>query len=60
MTAIQAPAPRIETPAARPRRKGRLPFSPWHLVLVPATLVLIFPFAWLIITRNFRLASCPT
>src|SRR5262249_12668253 len=25
-------------------------FSPWHLLLVPATLVLIFPFAWLIVT----------
>jgi multiple sugar transport system permease protein len=32
------------------RRKRRLPFSPWHLVLIPATIVLIFPFAWLIIT----------
>lgn len=33
----------------RPRR-WRLPFSPWHLVLIPATIVLIFPFAWLLIT----------
>jgi multiple sugar transport system permease protein len=32
------------------RRKRRLPFSPWHLVLIPATIVLIFPFVWLIIT----------
>jgi multiple sugar transport system permease protein len=32
------------------RRRTRLPFSPWHLVLLPATLVLIFPFAWLIVT----------
>ncbi len=32
------------------RRRFRLPFSPWHLVLVPATLVLIFPFAWLVVT----------
>jgi multiple sugar transport system permease protein len=31
-------------------RRWRLPFSPWHLVLIPATIVLIFPFAWLIIT----------
>lgn len=38
--ALQAPA----------RRRFRLPFSPWHLVLVPATIVLIFPFVWLIIT----------
>jgi multiple sugar transport system permease protein len=37
--------------AARPaRRRVRLPFSPWHLVLIPATIVLIFPFAWLLIT----------
>jgi multiple sugar transport system permease protein len=32
------------------RRRIRLPFSPWHLVLLPATLVLIFPFVWLIVT----------
>jgi multiple sugar transport system permease protein len=31
-------------------RRFRLPFSPWHLVLVPATLVLIFPFVWLVVT----------
>jgi multiple sugar transport system permease protein len=35
-------------PAAR--RRWRLPFSPWHLVLLPATLVLIFPFIWLLVT----------
>ena len=35
---------------AIPGRRFRLPFSPWHLVLVPATLVLIFPFVWLIVT----------
>ena len=33
-----------------PRRRFRLPFSPWHLVLVPATLALIFPFFWLLVT----------
>jgi multiple sugar transport system permease protein len=37
-------------PAGPGRRRLRLPFSPWHLVLIPATIVLIFPFAWLIIT----------
>jgi multiple sugar transport system permease protein len=36
-------------PGRTPRRL-RLPFSPWHLVLVPATLALIFPFVWLIVT----------
>jgi multiple sugar transport system permease protein len=38
----------LQAPAVR--RRVRLPFSPWHLVLVPATLVLIFPFVWLIVT----------
>ncbi len=32
------------------RRRRRLPFSPWHLVLLPATLILIFPFYWLLVT----------
>ena len=31
-------------------RRFRLPFSPWHLVLIPATIVLIFPFVWLVVT----------
>jgi multiple sugar transport system permease protein len=54
MTALPA-----RTPAAgavrdgapvTPRRRRRLPFSPWHLVLIPATLILIFPFLWLLLT----------
>ena len=32
------------------RRRRRLPFSPWHFVLIPATVVLIFPFFWLVVT----------
>jgi multiple sugar transport system permease protein len=37
--------------ATRPAaRRWRLPFSPWHLVLIPATIILIFPFLWLIVT----------
>jgi multiple sugar transport system permease protein len=35
---------------AMPRTRFRLPFSPWHLVLVPATIALLFPFVWLIVT----------
>ncbi len=31
-------------------RRSRLPFSPWHLVLIPATIILLFPFAWLLVT----------
>jgi len=38
------------TIAVPSRRRWRLPFSPWHLVLIPASIVLIFPFAWLLIT----------
>jgi multiple sugar transport system permease protein len=50
-SAVEAPARPGQTAAARPaRRRGWLPFSPWHLVLVPATLILIFPFIWLVIT----------
>ncbi len=41
-------APALTLPVRR--RRWRLPFSPWHLVLIPATIVLIAPFAWLIIT----------
>ena len=54
MTAIPARAPAAE--AVRdgaqppPRRRRRLPFSPWHLVLIPATIILIFPFVWLLLT----------
>ncbi|HUZ56208.1 MAG TPA: carbohydrate ABC transporter permease [Streptosporangiaceae bacterium] len=36
--------------AGRRPRRWRLPFSPWHLVLVPATIILIFPFFWMIVT----------
>ena len=53
MTATSAPARGGVQSAggvAPARRRWRLPFSPWHLVLLPATLVLIFPFAWLLIT----------
>jgi multiple sugar transport system permease protein len=32
------------------RRRRRLPFSPWHLVLIPATIALLFPFVWLVVT----------
>jgi multiple sugar transport system permease protein len=56
MTATSAPARggvrsagRDGAGPARGRRR-RLPFSPWHLVLIPATVVLLFPFVWLLIT----------
>jgi len=34
----------------RRRRRGRLPFSPWHLVLVPVTLVFVVPLLWLLVS----------
>jgi len=41
----------LERTSERQRtRRRRLPFSPWHLVLIPATIVLIFPFVWMLIT----------
>ena len=46
-----APAPSAAPAALRPgRRRWTLPFSPWHLVLAPATIILIFPFFWMIVT----------
>ena len=50
MTAIQATRAVQAGPQAPVRRRRRLPFSPWHLVLLPATIVLIFPFVWLLVT----------
>jgi multiple sugar transport system permease protein len=35
---------------ARVRPRLRLPFSPWHLLLAPVSLILIFPFIWMVIT----------
>jgi multiple sugar transport system permease protein len=41
---------------SRPRRvgmktlAGRLPFSPWHLILVPLAAIMLFPLLWMVIT----------
>ena len=42
------PAPLEDAPTGRPRL--RLPFSPWHLVLIPVTFILIVPLLWMLIT----------
>ena len=34
----------------RRRRRGQLPFSPWHLVLVPVTLLFALPLVWLLVS----------
>jgi multiple sugar transport system permease protein len=51
MTAAGATA--LERPARGARARelaGRLPFSPWHLVLAPAALVFAIPLAWLLLS----------
>jgi len=32
------------------RRRFRLPFSPWHLVLIPTSFILVVPLVWMLIT----------
>ncbi len=42
-----------DRPAADPgpsARRLRLPFSPWHLVLVPLTFLLVVPLLWMLVT----------
>jgi multiple sugar transport system permease protein len=29
---------------------SRLPFSPWHLILVPLTVIMLFPLLWMLVT----------
>ena len=51
MTAVVPEARQSGTvlPRLAPKRR-RWPFSPWHLVLIPATIILLFPFVWLVVT----------
>jgi multiple sugar transport system permease protein len=42
--ATEAPSP------GEPPRRRRLPFSAWHLVLVPLTFVLMVPLLWMLVT----------
>ncbi|MGH3640141.1 MAG: carbohydrate ABC transporter permease [Mycobacterium sp.] len=32
------------------RRRWRLPFSPWHLVLIPLSFLLVVPLLWMLVT----------
>ena len=49
-----APVPTLahsDAPPAPPARRRRwLPFSPWHLVLIPLTFLLIVPLLWMLVT----------
>lgn len=33
-----------------PPRRGRLPFSPWHLVLFPIAILMLLPLIWMLVT----------
>ena len=39
-----------ELEEAPPSRRGRLPFSPWHLILFPVAIVMVLPLLWMLIT----------
>lgn len=43
------PHPRA-VPITPPGRRFRMPFSPWHLVLIPVTFLLLVPLLWMLIT----------
>jgi len=38
-------APEAPTP-----KRLRLPFSPWHLVLIPLSFLLVLPLVWMLVT----------
>ena len=42
--------PALGAQTARARRRWRLPFSPWHLILMPASLVMVLPLVWMVDT----------
>src|ERR1700750_953973 len=49
VTPAEIPAPQEQSPRRRVPR-CRLPFSPWHLVLIPLAFLLIVPLLWMLIT----------
>src|SRR3954471_12163379 len=53
MTTTQVPpteAPAPQTLLSRRRLRLRMPFSPWHLVLIPLSFLLIVPLLWMLVT----------
>jgi multiple sugar transport system permease protein len=46
----QTPAPSETGWSGRSSWASRLPFSPWHLVLVPISFILLVPLLWMLIT----------
>jgi multiple sugar transport system permease protein len=39
-----------ESDAVSPRPRRWLPFSPWHLFLLPFSLVMLLPLIWMVVT----------
>lgn len=50
MSDTRLAAPVEESRSPRPPRRLRLPFSPWHLVLVPLTFLLTVPLLWMLLS----------
>ncbi|BBX07844.1 carbohydrate ABC transporter permease [Mycolicibacterium aichiense] len=52
MTGLLTPRSVAEVDAVEPDRtsRWRLPFSPWHLVLIPLTFLLLVPLLWMLVT----------
>ena len=56
MTSTRTPGTETVAPQAQPapqaarRRRLRLPFSPWHLVLIPLSFLLVVPLLWMLVT----------
>ncbi len=54
MTTTRLPETETVAPQAQQhppgRRKVRMPFSPWHLVLIPLTFLLVVPLLWMLVT----------
>ena len=52
MTATELSPTETTEQAQSPRRRRsfRLPFSPWHLVLIPLSFILLVPLLWILIT----------
>ena len=47
---VLEPGPRLTHPEMPRRRRRIIPFNRWHLFLFPLTLLLLFPFYWIIAT----------
>jgi multiple sugar transport system permease protein len=49
-TATPSPATRPTVPARPARRRRPLPFSPWHLLLLPIAVLFAVPLVWLLLS----------